>query len=167
MLRILSLTATLILLIGAWIPVHATDYLTVGAGYFNVLDQDHTDAAGSFMVEYRGEYVWGGLRPAIGFSTTSHGSAYGYAGGYYDWNFYDRLYVSPNFMAGAYAQGGGADLGHAIEFRSGLELGYEFEDTQRVSVAFNHTSNASLGDKNPGVEILTFNYSIPLGGIFR
>ncbi len=164
MFRILLLTSVLTLLIGAWQPARATDYFTLGLGYYDVIDRE--GEAALFALEYRGEYVWGGLRPAIGINVTSDSAVYGYVGGFYDWFFYDKLYVSPNFMIGAYAQGDGKDLGHALEFRSGLELGYEFSNAQRASVAFNHISNASIGDKNPGVETLLFNYSVPLGGLF-
>jgi lipid A 3-O-deacylase len=164
MLKILSLTSAFTLLLGVWFPAGATDYITIGLGYFDLVDGE--SEAAQFSAEYRGEYVWGGLRPIVGISTQNDGGVYAYAGGQYDWNFYDRFYLIPNFVAGAYAQGDSKDLGHAIEFRSGIELDYEFENAHRVGVAFNHISNASIGTKNPGAETLLMNYSIPAGGLF-
>lgn len=162
MFKTFSLTTALMLLTGLSNPALAVDQLAVGLGYFNVLQQGHTNESAALMLEYRGDYIWNGLRPAIGITSTTHGGAYGTLGLYYDWNFYDRFYISPNFAVGAYAHGGSADLGHAVEFRSGLELGYEFADAQRLAVDFYHISNAGLGTKNPGVEVLQLNYSIPL-----
>ncbi|HID90986.1 TPA: hypothetical protein EYP44_03395, partial [Candidatus Bathyarchaeota archaeon] len=40
----------------------------------------------------------------------------------------------------------GKDLGGALEFRSGIEASYAFENDSRLGVAFNHISNASLYD---------------------
>ncbi|MBO6784517.1 MAG: acyloxyacyl hydrolase, partial [Alphaproteobacteria bacterium] len=61
-----------------------------------------------------------------------------------------------------YADGNGKDLGHTIEFRSQLEIGYRFDDRSRLSFAVSHISNASLGDSNPGTEIATIYYHIPI-----
>ena len=70
--------------------------------------------------------------------------------------------VTGSFGAGYYAEGGGTDLGHEIEFRSQIEVAYRFDDRSRLGLAFSHISNASIGDTNPGVEVLNDYYSIPL-----
>lgn len=142
----------------------ATDYLSVNVGWFDITQQDNE--ATQLGVEYRMAPIWYGLRPIVGIFGTSDDSVYGYAGLHWDFELLDNLYLSPNFAAGAYSHGDGKDLGGAIEFRSGIEASYEFPNDHRLGVAFNHLSNASIYDHNPGVEVLMVNYSIPLGRLF-
>ena len=60
-------------------------------------------------------------------------------------------------------RGDGRDLGHELEFRSSIELSYRFDDRTRLGLSFYHLSNANIGDFNPGTEVLSIVYSIPLG----
>ena len=55
-----------------------------------------------------------------------------------------------------------AELGHIVEFRSGLDLAYRKENGGRIGVEVHHLSNASLDENNPGTETFLFTYSIPL-----
>jgi hypothetical protein len=71
--------------------------------------------------------------------------------------------LTPSFAAGYYDNGDGVDLGHEVEFRSSIELSYRFDNRTRLGVSFYHLSNASIGDTNPGTEVLSVVYSIPLG----
>ena len=57
------------------------------------------------------------------------------------------------------------DLGHGLEFRSQIDFAYRFDDRSRLGLAISHSSNASLGDTNPGTETLMLNYSYPFGKI--
>ena len=93
---------------------------------------------------------------------TGDSAVYGFAGIDADFFISNRFVLNPNFAVGAYSNGDGKDLGHGLEFRSGLELNYVLDDQSRFGVAFNHISNASLGDSNPGTESLLVNYSIPM-----
>ena len=43
----------------------------------------------------------------------------------------------------------------------GDKLSYELENKNRIGVSFGHISNANIGDKNPGVEILSFSIQVP------
>jgi lipid A 3-O-deacylase len=142
-------------------PALAADYITGYVGYFDVLDSNG-DNATQFGAEYRMEAIRYGLRPTVGVNVSTDNSVYGYAG--LNWDIpviANQLYLIPNFMAGAYREGDGKDLGGAIQFRSGVELAYQFQNQHRLGVAFNHISNASIYDKNPGSETLLINYSIP------
>jgi hypothetical protein len=140
-------------------------YVTGYLGYTNVLDSDQNDFA--FGAEYRFKDIDFGIRPVVGGFVTDEGAAYGYAGLNWDVALIENeLYLIPNFAAGAYAEGDGADLGGAIEFRSGIELAYQFENQHRLGLAFNHMSNASIYDKNPGTEVAIINYSIPADKLF-
>ncbi|WP_157879134.1 acyloxyacyl hydrolase [Pararhodospirillum photometricum] len=71
----------------------------------------------------------------------------------------------PNTALGYYQRGGGRDLGYPLEFRSGLEIGWRFDGGMRAGVAMHHLSNANIGDRNPGVEELSLNLSIPLASV--
>ncbi len=44
------------------------------------------------------------------------------------------------------------DLGSRVLFHVPVELGYQFTPANRVSVYFEHVSNAWLGDPNPGMD---------------
>ena len=54
-----------------------------------------------------------------------------------------------------------------MEFRSTIELGYRFDDRSRLSLAFGHLSNAGIGDSNPGTEVLTLYYHLPIDRLFE
>ena len=70
-------------------------------------------------------------------------------------DFYTELHA----MTGLYVQGDGKDLGGLLEFRSGIELGYEMTSGWRLGVSLDHRSNAELGPINPGLETLQFRVS--------
>ena len=72
--------------------------------------------------------------------------------------FYTELHAMP----GLYAAADDFDLGGPIEFRSGIELGYENRNGWRYAVSYDHRSNAGIYDENPGVETVNFKVSIPL-----
>jgi opacity protein-like surface antigen len=144
----------------------AQDYLVGYVGSFDMIDGD--DEALQFGAEYRLTPYNYGLRPTIGVNVTTDGSVYGYGGLNWDIPLIEKqLYLIPNFMIGGYSQGDGKDLGHGLEFRSGIELAYQFPSEDRLGIAFNHISNASLGDKNPGAETLLINYAMPTGTLVR
>mgnify|MGYP006255438561 FL=1 len=45
-----------------------------------------------------------------------------------------------------------------IEFKTEIQISYEFSNNSEIAVSYNHISNASLGDKNPGANSYMFNY---------
>ena len=49
-----------------------------------------------------------------------------------------------------------------FKFRTTFKFSYELENKNRIGFSFGHISNANLGDKNPGVEIIRISYQIPL-----
>ena len=83
-----------------------------------------------------------------------------------DITFFDSVVLTGSFAPGLWSEGSGKDLGHVVEFRSQVELGYQFENQSRLSVAFSHLSNAGLDDDNPGTEVLNLYYHIPLDVLF-
>jgi hypothetical protein len=153
--------------LGAAAPARADgddpSFLVFGLGYYDVNKQNNS--AADFRLEYRhGEKLWI-FKPWVGVEGTSDGAFYGAAGILIDVYFGKRLVLTPSFGAGLYADGDGKELGHAVEFRSQIEIAYRFDNRARLGLAFSHISNASIGDKNPGVEILNVYYSLPLDGL--
>jgi lipid A 3-O-deacylase len=104
--------------------------------------------------------------PFVGLTATAEGGSYGYGGIGMDIFLGKRFVATPNFAAGVYGNGDGKDLGYAIEFRSGVNFGYRFDDFSRLGMAFHHISNAGLDERNPGEETLMLTYSIPLDTVF-
>ena len=45
-----------------------------------------------------------------------------------------------------------------LEFKSELQLSYATSNKSSFGVSYNHVSNASLGDKNPGANSYMFNF---------
>ena len=108
------------------------------------------------------------LKPFAGIELTSDQASYFLAGVYLDDNAgvlftgeSSRYTVTPSFGAGFYDDGDGKKLGNSIEFRTTLEISYALENENRIGISFGHISNANIGDKNPGVEILNISYQIP------
>lgn len=137
------------------------DYLNFYGGYFDITQDDNS--AAQVGLEYRYKDIYYGLRPAIGINVSDDEAVYGYGGFFWDIYLSDKWIFTPNVVAGAFHHGDGKDLGSAIEFRSGLELSYEFETNNRLGLAFNHISNASIGEHNPGAETLLVVYQHSIG----
>lgn len=163
---LLATTATLLLAFASTAQAAGSDdYLSLNIGQYNALRT--TQQAFQFGAEYRfSEYSYG-IHPIIGAFGTSDGAAYGYGG--FNWSVAilpNQLYIVPNFAVGAYHQGSGRDLGGAIEFRSGIELDYQFANEHQLGIALNHLSNAGIYKKNPGEESIIVTYSIPIKSLF-
>lgn len=136
------------------------DFLTLGAGYYDIYQTKHE--ATELRAEYRfDEKIWV-FKPLIGVMGTSDSAYYGYGGILLDLFFGRRLVLTPGFAAGYYEDGNGRDLGYGLEFRSSIEFSYRFDNRARIGLSFYHLSNANLGNFNPGTEVLSLLYSIPL-----
>lgn len=141
-----------------------TSYLSLSGGVYDVLDNDE---AFDLRAEYRdADPVFWDVKPWMGVEATSEGTLWGGGGLLLDLNLSDDVYLAPSVGVGLYGQGSSdKDLGSAIEFRSQIEGGYQFDNGQRVGAAFSHMSNWGLDDKNPGTEILGIYYHIPVGSL--
>ena len=99
----------------------------------------------------------GNISPVTGGFITENSAAYIYTG--VEWNMdMGPFFFTPSFTPGLYHEGDGKDLGHVLEFKSELQLSYKTTDTTNFAVSYNHVSNASLGDKNPGANSYMFNF---------
>lgn len=161
----LLLATALALLALAPHPAHAEGgMLGFGVGYYDIFDSD--DNAADFRLEYRSATpcIWK-IKPFMGAHITSEGALYGLGGLYADLELSPEWTLTPSLGAGLYSDGDGKDLGHAVEFRTQIELGYNFQNGSRLSGGLAHISNMGLDDKNPGTEILSLNYYVPISWI--
>jgi len=148
-------------------PAAADDepsFISLGVGATGVVADRAQGAA--FNLEYRSDYELWKIRPFVGGFATSDASLYGYFGFLLNIYLGNRWVLIPNTAVGAYSEGDGQDLGHVIEFRSGFELAYRFDDRSRLGIAVHHLSNASIGSDNPGTETALLYYSVPLSSLF-
>ena len=127
-----------------------------------IWDWNDETTAGLFNVEYRHGKRYGPFKPMVGgLINTDHGF-HVYAGIRIDLYLTDKIVITPSFAPGLYEKGDGKELGHIIEFRSGLDLAYRRKNGARIAAEVHHLSNASLDENNPGTETFLFTYSIPL-----
>ena len=99
----------------------------------------------------------GNLSPITGFLITADNAGYFYTGVQAQYKL-GVLNLTPSFTPGIYHEGDGKDLGHLIEFKSELQISLDLSKTSELGFSYNHISNASLGDKNPGANSYMFNF---------
>ncbi len=150
-----------------------------GLGIYDIkFDGSEKNQSTDFRYEYRGdnslldigpeEDNFFFLKPFFGVEFTNDSASYFLTGIYFEDNLGElfegntsKFFFTPSFGAGIYDDGSGKKLGNDLQFRTALELSYELNNKNRIGISFSHISNANLGDKNPGVEILSFSYQIP------
>ena len=99
----------------------------------------------------------GKLSPITGFMMTADSATYFYTGVQAEYKI-GKLNLIPSFTPGLYSMGDGKDLGHALEFKSEVQLSLDLPKDSQFGFSYNHLSNASLGDKNPGANSYMFNF---------
>ena len=108
------------------------------------------------------------LKPFAGIEVTTDSALYVLGGIYLEdnvgklltgnqnkWNF------TPSFGLGYYDDGDGKKLGNKLEFRTTVEISYQLKNDDRIGISLGHISNANIGNKNPGVEIISLSYQKP------
>lgn len=115
-------------------------------------------------IRYDLDHKLGPFGNAVGFSVAENGEMWVGYGQTYEFQIADSpFYGELHALTGLYAKNGGFDLGVPIEFRSGVELGYENDAGWRFAVGYDHRSNTGIfGGINPGVEMAFFKLSVPL-----
>ena len=101
--------------------------------------------------------IIGNVSPITGGFITENSAAYIYSGIEWNVDMGGGLIFTPSFAPGLYHEGDGKDLGHVLEFKSEVQLSYDASNRTSVGFSYNHVSNASLGDKNPGANSYMFN----------
>ena len=103
------------------------------------------------------ESFLGTISPITGFMLTENNAAYAYTGIQAQYKM-GNLNIVPSFTPGLYGEGNGKDLGHILEFKSELQASYDLSENSSFGMSYNHISNASLADKNPGANSYMFNF---------
>lgn len=127
-------------------------------------------------VDFRAEYIfgenlvpispYGSLRPQLGFEMTSKGSLFFTPALMLDLPL-GPFHFTPSFGPGLYIRGGGKRLGYPLEFRTQLEVSYEFDNHARVGVALSHMSNGRLfATWNPGEDSVLAYFQFPIQWIY-
>jgi hypothetical protein len=99
----------------------------------------------------------GNLSPITGALITADNAGYIYTGVQAQYKL-GNLYITPSFTPGLYHEGDGKDLGHILEFKSEVQISLDIFKDSELGFSYNHISNASLGDKNPGANSYMFNF---------
>jgi lipid A 3-O-deacylase len=131
--------------------------------YAGVFDfSDDKQKAGLFGIQHQNENLQrntflGNLSPITGGFITENSAVYVYSG--VEWNFdLGGINFTPSFAPGLYEKGDGKDLGHTLEFKTEVQLSYNISNDTSFGMSYNHISNASLGDKNPGANSYEINF---------
>ena len=106
---------------------------------------------------YRDSFL-GNVSPITGGFVTENSAVYVYTGIEWNVDMGEKILFTPSFAPGLYHEGDGKDLGHVLEFKSEVQFSYMASNNTSFGVSYNHVSNASLGDKNPGANSYMFNF---------
>jgi len=109
-------------------------------------------------------HKYGPFQPTIAASATDTGDIWLGAG--FKWTSQDvfagPVFVETSLIPGLYLAGDGPDIGGALQFRSALGVGYEFNNGATLTVSYDHRSNADTQAVNPGLETISIRYAIAL-----
>ena len=123
---------------------------------------DTTQAAGVFGLQHQNDDLFrnsflGKLSPITGGFLTENSAFYLYTGAQAEYDL-GLFTITPSFAPGYYNSGNGKDLGSALEFKSEIQMSLNLSDSTEFGISYNHISNASLGDKNPGANSYMLNF---------
>lgn len=123
---------------------------------------DDTQAAGVFGLQHQNDDLFrnsflGKLSPITGGFLTENNAFYLYTGAQAEYDL-GLFTITPSFAPGYYNSGDGKDLGSALEFKSEIQMSLNLSNSTEFGVSYNHISNASLGDKNPGANSYMINF---------
>ena len=115
---------------------------------FGIQHQNETLVRDSFL---------GTLSPVSGVLITADNASYFYTGVQAQYNI-GKINLTPSFTPGLYDAGDGKDLGHIVEFKSEIQLSLDLFTNTEFGFSYNHISNASLDENNPGANSYMFNF---------
>ena len=123
---------------------------------------DDKQASGLIGLQHQNDELFrnsffGKLSPISGGFLTEKNAIYLYTGvqAEYELGF---LTITPSFAPGYYNYGDGKDLGFPLEFKTEVQMSFDINDSTHLGMSYNHISNASLGDKNPGANSYMLNF---------
>ena len=134
--------------------------LNLFTGMFDFSDQKQ--AAGIIGLQHQNDDLFresflGRLSPITGGFLTENNAFYFYTGAQTEYDL-GLFTITPSFAPGYYNSGDGKDLGHALEFKSEIQMSLNLSDSTEFGMSYNHISNASLGDKNTGANSYMINF---------
>jgi len=134
--------------------------LSVYSGVFDFSDDGKRSSLIGFQHQNENlnrDTFLGNLSPITGAMITADNAGYIYTGVQAKYKL-GSLNITPSFTPGLYHEGDGKDLGHLLEFKSEVQLSLDLSKSSKLGFSYNHISNASLGDKNPGANSYMFNF---------
>ena len=134
--------------------------INIFTGMFDFSDQKQ--AAGIIGLQHQNDDLFresflGRLSPITGGFLTENNAFYVYTGAQAEYEL-GLFTITPSFAPGYYNSGDGKDLGHVLEFKSEIQMSLNLSDSTEFGMSYNHISNASLGDKNPGANSYMINF---------
>ena len=123
---------------------------------------DDKQKSGTLGIQHQNEDLFrnsflGRLSPITGGFLTEKNAFYLYTGVQAEYEI-GPFKITPSFTPGLYHEGNGKDLGHIVEFKSEVALSLDLSTNSEFGFSYNHISNASLGEKNPGANSYMFNF---------
>jgi len=123
---------------------------------------DDKQASGVLGLQHQNDDLFresflGKLSPITGGFLTEKNAFYLYTGAQAEYDL-GLFTITPSFAPGYYNSGDGKDLGSALEFKSEIQMSLNLSDSTEFGMSYNHISNASLGNKNPGANSYMLNF---------
>ena len=123
---------------------------------------DTKQAAGVLGLQHQNDELFresflGRISPITGGFLTEKNAFYLYTGAQAEYDL-GLITITPSFAPGYYNYGDGKDLGSVLEFKSEVQVSLNLSESTEFGMSYNHISNASLGDKNPGANSYMINF---------
>ena len=124
---------------------------------------DHKQRSAIIGMEHQNNELFikgkrGSYSPITGAFWTEKNAFYLYTGIQAEYEL-GSFIISPSFAPGYYNEGGGKDLGYPLEFKTEVQLSYDWSESTHFGMSYNHISNAHLNpNKNPGANSYMFNF---------
>ena len=123
---------------------------------------DDNQASGLIGLQHQNDDLFrrsflGKISPITGGFLTEKSAFYFYTGAQAEYDL-GLFTITPSFAPGYYNSGNGKDLGSVLEFKSEIQMSLNLSDSTEFGMSYNHISNASLGDKNPGANSYMINF---------
>ena len=123
---------------------------------------DDKQSAGVLGIQHQNDDLFrksflGNLSPITGGFLTEKSAIYLYTGAQAEYDL-GLFTITPSFAPGYYSSGDGKDLGSTLEFKSEIQMSLNLSNSTEFGMSYNHISNASLGDKNPGANSYMINF---------
>lgn len=137
----------------------ANNRLTVSLGAVEFQEQF---IGGEIRAGYTFHQLWDRFNLTAELSITDEFATWAGVGLYqqFDFQIADQdFFAGFSFAPGIYVRGDGVDLGHPLEFRSGVEIGMRLDNDWQVSLSYDHRSNGDIAELNPGLETIQLRFS--------